>query len=72
MAFDSSSSFSVVQNLARFLLVAYIIALFIHLWVSTYSSEEAKDSAMLMLKGNMAGLFWALTVDHRRYRAAGS
>jgi formate-dependent nitrite reductase membrane component NrfD len=62
MAFDSSSSFSVVQNLARFLLAAYVIALFVHLWVSTYNSEEAKDSALMMLKGNIAGLFWGLTV----------
>lgn len=62
MAFDSSSSFNVVQNLARYLLAAYVIALFIHLWSSTYNSEEAKDSAMLILKGNMAVLFWLATI----------
>ncbi|HTY82075.1 MAG TPA: NrfD/PsrC family molybdoenzyme membrane anchor subunit [Dehalococcoidales bacterium] len=62
MAYDSSSSFNVVQNLARFMLAGYAIALFVHLWVSTYNSEEAKDSALLMLKGNLAGLFWALII----------
>jgi formate-dependent nitrite reductase membrane component NrfD len=61
-AYDSSVSFSTVQNVARFLLVGYAIALFVHLWISTYSSQEANDSALLMLKGNMAGLFWTLTV----------
>jgi formate-dependent nitrite reductase membrane component NrfD len=62
MTLDSSTSFNVVQNLARFLLAGYIIALLIHLWVSTYSSVEAKDSAMLLLKGNMAKLFWPLII----------
>jgi formate-dependent nitrite reductase membrane component NrfD len=62
MSFTSASSFDVIQNLARLLLAAYIIALFIHLWICTYSSKEAKDSALLMIKGSMAGLFWTLIV----------
>jgi formate-dependent nitrite reductase membrane component NrfD len=60
--YDASVSFSTVRNVARLLLAAYAIALFVHLWVSTYSSQEANESALLMLKGNMAGLFWTLTV----------
>jgi formate-dependent nitrite reductase membrane component NrfD len=55
-------NFSTLQMFARFILIFYAIAIFIHLWVSTYSSPEAKDSAMLMLKGNMAGLFWILII----------
>ena len=61
-AFTSASTFDTIQTLARFFLVAYVIALFIHLWVSTYSSQEAKDSAMLLLKGSMAGLFWLVII----------
>jgi formate-dependent nitrite reductase membrane component NrfD len=61
-AFTSSASFSTVQNAARIALVVYAVALLTHMWVSTYNSPEAKDSSMLMLKGNMAGLFWILVV----------
>jgi formate-dependent nitrite reductase membrane component NrfD len=61
-AVTSSTTFDSLQTVARVTLVFYAIALFIHLWVSTYSSPEAKDSAMLLLKGNMAGLFWIVIV----------
>jgi len=47
---------------ARFILVFYALTIFIHLWISTYSSPEAKESALLLLKGNMAGLFWILII----------
>jgi sulfite dehydrogenase (quinone) subunit SoeC len=61
-AFTSDASFTTIQSVARFILAFYAIALFILLWVSTYSSPEAKDSAMLLLKGDMSGLFWGLIV----------
>lgn len=61
-AVTSSTTFEALQTVARVTLVFYAIALFIHLWVSTYSSPEAKDSALLLLKGNMAGLFWIVIV----------
>jgi formate-dependent nitrite reductase membrane component NrfD len=61
-AVTSATTFSTVQTTARAILVFYALSLFIYLWVSTYSSTEAKDSAMLLLKGNMAGLFWILIV----------
>lgn len=57
-----STSASTLQNAARIVLVVYAVALLTHMWVSTYNSPEAKDSSMLMLKGNMAGLFWILVV----------
>jgi formate-dependent nitrite reductase membrane component NrfD len=47
---------------ARGALVFYAITIFVHLWVSTYSSPSARDSALLLLKGEMAGLFWLLIV----------
>jgi formate-dependent nitrite reductase membrane component NrfD len=61
-AVTSATTFSTVQTTARFILVFYAIALFIYLWVCTYNSPEARDSALLLLKGNMAGLFWILIV----------
>jgi formate-dependent nitrite reductase membrane component NrfD len=54
--------FSTIQMLARFMLVFYAAGIFIHLWVSTYSSPVAKESARLLLKGNMAGLFWLVII----------
>ena len=62
MPITSATTFDTVQTVARVVLVVYAVALLIHLWVSTYNSPEAKDSAMLMLKGNMAGLFWTVIV----------
>jgi formate-dependent nitrite reductase membrane component NrfD len=61
-AYTSDPAFDTVQSFARFILVFYAIALFIHLWISTYNSQEAKDSAVLLLKGSMAGLFWILII----------
>jgi formate-dependent nitrite reductase membrane component NrfD len=61
-AFTSATTFNTIQSFARIILIFYAVALFIHLWVSTYSGQEAKDSAMLLLKGSMAGLFWMLIV----------
>jgi formate-dependent nitrite reductase membrane component NrfD len=58
----SALDFSTVQVFTSFILVFYALALFIYLWVSTYNSTEAKDSALLLLKGNMAGLFWLVIV----------
>jgi formate-dependent nitrite reductase membrane component NrfD len=61
-ASTSVAAFDTIQSFAQLILVFYIVALFIHLWVSTYSSPEAKDSAMMLLKGDMAGLFWILII----------
>jgi formate-dependent nitrite reductase membrane component NrfD len=61
-AYTSAADFNLIQSIARFSLIAYAVALFIHLWVSTYSSVEAKDSTMMMLKGDMAALFWLATM----------
>ena len=47
-----------IATFARGALVAYAVAIFVHLWVSTYSSPSAKESAMLLLRGSLAGLFW--------------
>jgi formate-dependent nitrite reductase membrane component NrfD len=62
VSFTSAASFSTIQSLAQFFLALYAIALLILLWVATYSSQEAKDSALLLLKGSMAALFWVLII----------
>ncbi len=56
------SNFDTLLMFFRFILVFYALTIFIHLWVSTYSSPEAKESAMLLLKGNMSALFWILII----------
>ncbi len=55
-------AFGGFQTFARVALAAYAVILFLHLWVSTYSSPSARDSANLLLKGGMAGMFWAAIV----------
>ena len=61
-SFASSPSFGNYEALARFALAAYGVILFVHLWVSTYSSPAARDSAILLLKGNLSGIFWLAIV----------
>jgi polysulfide reductase chain C len=61
-AYISAGDFATVQTFARFMLVIYAVAIFIHLWVSTYAGTTAKDSAVALLKGNLAGLFWLVIV----------
>jgi formate-dependent nitrite reductase membrane component NrfD len=61
-AVTSINDFNTIQTLARFMLVFYAAGIFIHLWVSTYSSPVAKESARLLLKGNMAMLFWLVII----------
>jgi formate-dependent nitrite reductase membrane component NrfD len=39
-----------------------VVAIFVHLWVSTYSSPAARDSANLLLKGSMAVTFWLMVI----------
>jgi len=44
------------------MLVFYAAGIFIYLWISTYSSPVAKESARLLLSGNLAGLFWGVFI----------
>jgi formate-dependent nitrite reductase membrane component NrfD len=55
-------TFANYQTFAVLGLIAYTASIFIHLWVSTYNGPAARDSAILLLKGNMAGLFWILII----------
>jgi formate-dependent nitrite reductase membrane component NrfD len=46
----------------RIALVFYAIMIGLHLWVANYSSPAARHSVMLILKGNIAYIFWSLVV----------
>jgi formate-dependent nitrite reductase membrane component NrfD len=61
-SFISAGNFDTIQIFARFILIFYALTIFIHIWVSTYSSPTARDSAYLLLKGNLAGLFWIVII----------
>jgi formate-dependent nitrite reductase membrane component NrfD len=61
-SYSSGVAFADFRTFGRFALAAYAVILFVHLWVSTYSSPAARDSAFLLLKGNLAVLFWVAIV----------
>jgi formate-dependent nitrite reductase membrane component NrfD len=58
----AGNSLEGIKVLARAALVFYVVAIFVHLWVSTYSSPAARDSANLLLKGSMAVMFWLMVI----------
>ena len=59
---NDAGTFGTIMSVARFMLVFYAAAIFIHLWIATYSSPIAKESARLLLKGDLAGLFWIVII----------
>ena len=46
----------------RAVLIGYAVCVAIYLWVATYESTAARDSAMRMLKGGVASVFWLLVI----------
>jgi formate-dependent nitrite reductase membrane component NrfD len=46
----------------RAVMIGYAVCLAIYLWVATYESTAARDSAMRILRGNIAPVFWLLVV----------
>jgi formate-dependent nitrite reductase membrane component NrfD len=54
---DTAQSLNVV-NIMRAVLIGYAVFVAIYLWVSTYESEVARDSAIRILRGNIAPIFW--------------
>jgi formate-dependent nitrite reductase membrane component NrfD len=61
-SFVSAGVFDAIRTFTLYILAAYIISIFVLLWVSNYSSPVAKYSAKLLLGGNLAGLFWILII----------
>jgi formate-dependent nitrite reductase membrane component NrfD len=54
---DTAQSLDMV-NILRAVLIGYAVFVAIYLWVSTYESEAARDSAMRILRGKIAPVFW--------------
>jgi formate-dependent nitrite reductase membrane component NrfD len=46
----------------KYVLIAYAVFVTIYLWVATYENTAARDSAMRILRGNIASVFWSLVV----------
>ncbi|MDD5703644.1 MAG: polysulfide reductase NrfD, partial [Dehalococcoidales bacterium] len=61
-SFTSAADFALVLTVALASLIFYAVVLFIYLWVSTYNGQTARNSALLLLTGDMAVLFWTLIV----------
>jgi formate-dependent nitrite reductase membrane component NrfD len=61
-SYTSTTAFDTIRAFARFFLIFYSVAIFIYLWISTYSSPESKESALVLLKGSLAGLFWIIII----------
>jgi formate-dependent nitrite reductase membrane component NrfD len=46
----------------KYVLIAYAVCVAIYLWVATYESTAARDSAMRILRGSIASVFWSLVI----------
>jgi len=55
---DTSVDISAVEFVSRILLIVNIIFIAAYVWNATYISKTAKYSAMLLLKGKLAPVFW--------------
>jgi formate-dependent nitrite reductase membrane component NrfD len=51
-----------LEAVLQIMLVSYAVMIGLHIWISTYSSPAARNSAMWILKGNIASIFWTVTV----------
>jgi formate-dependent nitrite reductase membrane component NrfD len=43
-------------------MLAYIIIIAFHLWISTYNSSTAHNSVRTIVRGSLAGIFWLAIV----------
>ena len=55
---ESTSTLLSIANYLLAALVVYAVFVAIYFWVATYGSETARDSAVRVLKGNIAPAFW--------------
>jgi len=55
---DTSVDIAAVEFGSRILLIVNIIFIAAYVWNATYISKTAKHSAMLLLKGKLAPVFW--------------
>lgn len=55
---ESADRIIAVADALLIALIVYAVSLAIYLWITTYESHVARDSAMLLLRGNIAPVFW--------------
>lgn len=61
-AVTGSMPFSILQDLSRYVLLAYIGMVGLHLWISTYNSATSRNSAKTIYRGSLAPVFWPVVV----------
>ena len=61
-AFTAAITFNTLKNVAATALVIYAIIIAGHLWISTYSSNTARNSVKTVVAGDQAWLFWIVIV----------
>ena len=61
-AFTAAITFNTLKNVAATALVIYAIIIAGHLWISTYSSNTARNSVKTVVAGDLAWLFWIVIV----------
>jgi len=54
---DTAQSMA-VASVMRVVLVVYAVFMVVYLWITTYESSAARDSVMMMIRGNIAPVFW--------------
>jgi formate-dependent nitrite reductase membrane component NrfD len=62
-SFTGSAQFADLRIFAVAALVVYATIIALHLWISTYNSTAAHNSVTSVIRGNLAGLFWAATIS---------
>ena len=57
-----SIPFNTLKTVYIAALLAYIVIIAMHLWVSTYNSATAHNSVKTIVRGSLAGIFWPVIV----------
>lgn len=61
-AFTGDIAFASLRNISAAALVVYAVIIAGHLWISTYSSNTAKNSVKTIVAKDLAFLFWVVIV----------
>ncbi|OGO17567.1 MAG: hypothetical protein A2Z15_08475 [Chloroflexi bacterium RBG_16_50_11] len=60
--FTGASNFEAVRRLTIALLISYTVVIAFYLWISTYHSDTARNSAREIFSGKLAWFFWTVVV----------
>jgi formate-dependent nitrite reductase membrane component NrfD len=61
-SFTNAIAFETLKNVTAVALVVYAVIISGHLWISTYSSNTARNSVKTIISGDLAFLFWGVIV----------